>query len=113
MSTHSQPAQIPMTYEPPDICKSRHGGNENSVAANPDADSKARMRLKLLTVLCVGNMCCHDLSEALGVGANFFSGRLTAMKNKYIVEVGKCQHGSPAAVWEINEDGKAVVNGNR
>jgi hypothetical protein len=103
--------QISMDYEPQDICESRHGGNENSVVANPDSEDKARMRVKLLTMLCVGNMCCHDLSDALGVGANFFSGRLTAMKNKYIAEVGKCQHGSPAAVWEINEKGRAEVLG--
>lgn len=106
---NQQSQQISMDYEPQDICANKHGGNENSVAANPDAEAKSKMRLKLLTMLCVGNMCCHDLSDALGVGANFFSGRLSAMRGKFVTEVGKCQHGSPAAIWEITEAGKAVV----
>lgn len=100
-----------MDYEPQDICAKRHRGNENSVAANPDPEAKSKMRLKLLTMLYVGNMCCHDLSDALGVGANFFSGRLTGMRGKFVNEVGKCQHGSPAAIWEITEAGKVVVIG--
>lgn len=100
MSTHSQPAQISMPYEPQDICAKRHRGSQNSVAANPDADCKVRMQQKILTVLVTEKMCLHDLEIALGVSANKFSGRLTALKGAGLIETfGKCSHGSGGAIY--------------
>lgn len=112
MSTHSQPAQISMTYEPQDICAKRHRGSQNSVAANPDSVSKARMRMKILTILAIGKaMCIHDLESALQLSANHFSGRLTALKaDALVTKSGTCEHGHGGMYW-ITEAGRAVVIG--
>lgn len=98
MATNPQTAQGVFEYG--DVCASRHKGNSNSVAANPDVQSKVRMQQKILSVLVAGQMCIHDLEVALKISKNTFSGRLKPMYDAGLIgKFGKCSHGAGGAIY--------------
>jgi hypothetical protein len=73
----------------------RHGGNENSIAANDSIQQKRKAQIhKIEELIRIQPRCLHDLETALGLAANHFSGRLSFLKeHARIVIIGKCTHG--------------------
>jgi hypothetical protein len=67
-----------------DVCEPRHGGNVESVKANPTDEDKQRGRdriLKLIEAAGVEGLNSAEIEKALGVGKNYFSGRLRELFN--------------------------------
>ena len=67
-----------------DICRKRHGGNENSEAANEKAaPNKASQRAKVFAAIKTeGSLTCRELAERWGVGLNQISGRFSELKKQ-------------------------------
>lgn len=76
-----------------DICKNKHKGNRNSIAANLRAlPTKQRVKDLILNILAdhPEGLICHEIAEILGKPLNTFSGRLSDLKAEgLIVEVGE------------------------
>lgn len=92
-------APEPLDYS--DITVNRHGGNENSAKANVSVTPKKKIqKQKIFELLCAKRHCVHSLEEVLGLSANHFSGRITALKAEGVIHsVGRCSHGSGGAIY--------------
>lgn len=72
-----------------DICETRHGGNEQSKAANPGASSKAKDRAAILEALrkAPAGLTCDELEQRLGLSHQSASARCAELKAERLVEI--------------------------
>jgi hypothetical protein len=73
-----------------DITARKHGGNANSVKANPSPERKESDRKKLLRLITEhGALDIHQLEILMGKSAHCFSGRLTELKKAGLIVDGE------------------------
>ena len=91
-----------------DICKSRHGGNENSVKANEKLGlNKAKMRIAVFIQIGVAKdgLSCKELAKLWGVGMNVISGRFTELKKEGRIEkIGSRENSAVYQLTKIHEN---------
>lgn len=80
----------------PDVCRNRHRGNPQSVAANRLVDPmKTSMRTTIYNLLAAGaGMTLKELGQKLGKQLNQISGRISELKaDNKIYETGEVRNG--------------------
>lgn len=86
---------------PWDLCRARHRGNAESVAANPPRHSKRQTHERILAVMGNRHMTSKELAAEMGVPLNCLSGRLSELRaTGRLVATGERRDG--AAVLEAS-----------
>lgn len=85
-----------------DICARKHGGNENSVAANERAaGAKARIKSLILNDLeMLGSLTLAEFCERHGYEKNAVSGRFSELKRDVLIYQDGRRDG--CGVWRLN-----------
>lgn len=63
-----------------DICRNRHRGSPESVAANPSQEHKRQSHERILALLVQKKMTGKEIADAMNVPFNTISGRCSEMK---------------------------------
>lgn len=74
----------------PDICESRHGGNEHSIAARASAESLARDKRVVLAIIedhPESGRTAKEIASEMGKEQHQISGRITELKKDNLVFV--------------------------
>lgn len=87
-----------------DICENKHGGDQESQAANPPATQKARQRAVILAAIKLrpDGASCDEVAVALGKTPNAISGRFTELKCGGLIRKNgtrPARSGKQAGVW--------------
>jgi hypothetical protein len=88
-----------------DICRNYHGGNKESVKANPETSRKLRDQRRILDYIHKQQLCgatCDEVEVALGLSHQTASARISELKkNKALMKQGTrpTRTGSGAGVY--------------
>ena len=67
---------------PPDICSGKHGGNSESIEANPSQFAKRQAHERILAILQVCNKTGQEVANVLNVPYHKISGRISELRHK-------------------------------
>jgi len=65
-----------------DICERKHGGNAESIAANPSQFAKRQAHERILAILQMCNRTGQEVANVLGVPYHKISGRISELRHK-------------------------------
>ncbi|MDE1919067.1 MAG: MarR family transcriptional regulator, partial [Sphingomonadales bacterium] len=63
-----------------DVCAAKHGGDRQSVAANPSRVAKRMMHVAVLGVLATGDFTAAEIAAKLGRPLHTISGRVSELR---------------------------------
>ena len=88
-----------------DICKNRHGGNAESVLANPSFENRLADRNKVLRIIKDHDgITSKEIAELMGRRLHCISGRISELKRDNLVSAdGQRRKGCAVIVPKINE----------
>jgi hypothetical protein len=88
------------TRIPEDVTRRKHGGNAQSIAANPTREAKLSDQSAIIAYLRThGDGTVKDFASALGKGVNRVSGRVTELSMSDIVWTGQIR--DRCRVWKL------------